>query len=168
MAAKPNYRVQKSLLPTRRAPPSSAANEGVILSSQRCHGVETSIMFADRGPGYHTRPHQHDAEQMNYIVSGEIWFFVDGHGYRCRAGDIMRIPRNHVHWAFNRSNEHVTIIESHCPPLIGNNAEARKTAHALLGADENMADVNCVVNHVIPMDASKIAEIEAQAFAEEG
>jgi quercetin dioxygenase-like cupin family protein len=168
MTAKPGYRVQKSMLHVRRARPSSAANEGVVLSSQRVYGNETSIMFAERGPGYHTRPHRHDAEQMNYIVSGEIWFFVEEHGYRCRAGDIMRIPRNVVHWAYNRGSEQAVIIESHCPPLIGNDAEARTTAHPLLGPEEDKAAVPYVVNHVIPMDPNKVAEIEARAFVEEG
>jgi mannose-6-phosphate isomerase-like protein (cupin superfamily) len=165
---KPNYRVKKDAIHVRRARPSSAANEGVILSSQRVYGTENSIMFADRGPGYHTRPHRHDAEQINYIVSGEIWFFVEGHGYRCGPGDIMRIPRNRVHWAYNRGSEHAVIIESHCPPLIGNDAEARKTAEPLLGPDEDAAKVNYVVNQVVPLDPKDVAEVEARAFAEEG
>jgi quercetin dioxygenase-like cupin family protein len=59
-------------------------------------------MMADRGAGYHTKPHVHDCEQWNYIISGEIWFFVEEHGYRCRKGDVMRIPRNRPHWAYNR------------------------------------------------------------------
>jgi quercetin dioxygenase-like cupin family protein len=168
MTSKPGYRVGKSNLPTRRARPSSAANEGVVLSSQRVYGTENSIMFADRGPGYHTRPHRHDAEQINYIVSGGIWFFVEEHGYRCRPGDIMRIPRNRVHWAYNRSSEHAVIIESHCPPLIGNDAEARKTAQPLLGSDEDIAAVRYVVNEVIAMDPKQVVAIEERAFAEEG
>lgn len=167
MTSKPDYRINKAALPMRRARPSSAANEGVVLSSQRVYGIETSIMFADRGPGYHTRPHRHDAEQMNYIVSGEIWFFVEEHGYRCSPGDIMRIPRNVVHWAYNRGTEHAVIIESHCPPLIGNTAEARTTAHPLLAPSEDVAAVRYVVNEVITMDPDKVAEIEARAFTEE-
>ena len=168
MTSKPGYRIGKSNLPTRRARSSSAANEGVVLSSQRVYGTENSIMFADRGPGYHTRPHRHDAEQINYIVSGGIWFFVEEHGYRCRPGDIMRIPRNRVHWAYNRSSEHAVIIESHCPPLIGNDAEARKTAQPLLGSDEDIAAVRYVVNEVIAMDPKQVVAIEERAFAEEG
>lgn len=165
---KPNYRTRKSALPTRRAAPSSAANAGVILASQRVYGQETSIMFAERGPGYHTRPHQHDAEQMNYILSGEIWFYVDGRGYRCKPGDLMRIPRNAVHWAFNRGNEQCVIIETHCPPLIGNNAEARTTAVPLLGPTEDKDKVNYVVNKVVPMDPKEVAAIEQRAWDEEG
>ena len=165
---KPNYRTGKDALPVRRAKPSSAARDDVVLASQRIYGSETSIMFAERGPGYHTRPHRHDAEQINVIVAGEIWFFVEERGWRCRAGDIMRIPRNKVHWAYNRGDAPCTIIESHCPPLIGNDEEARKTAVPLLGPDEDVAGVRYVVNQVVPMDPAKVAAIEERAWKEEG
>jgi quercetin dioxygenase-like cupin family protein len=165
---KANYRIAKDDLPVRRAKPSSAARDDVVLSTQRIYGTENSIMFAERGPGYHTRPHRHDAEQINYIVSGEIWFFVEERGWRCKPGDIMRIPRNRVHWAYNRGTEHCVIIESHCPPLIGNNAEARETAMPLLGPDEDVKAVRYVVNEVVPMDPAKVAAIEERAWNEEG
>ena len=168
MASKPKYRIKKDDVHVRRARPSSAANDGVVLSSQRVYGTENSIMFAERGPGYHTRPHRHQAEQMNYIVSGEIWFFVEGNGYRCKPGDFMRVPKGRVHWAYNRGTENCVIIESHCPPLIGNDAEARKTAEPLLGPDEDVTKVNYIVNEVVPMDPKTVADIEARALAEEG
>jgi hypothetical protein len=79
----------------------------------------------------------------------------------------MRIPRNRVHWAYNRGTEHCVIIESHCPPLIGNDAEARKTAVPLLGPDEDPSQVHYVVNQVVPMDAKVVADIEERALAEE-
>ena len=165
---KPSYRMRKDDLPVRRAKPSSAARDDVVLSTQRIYGNETSIMFAERGPGYHTRPHRHDAEQINVIMSGEIWFFVEGRGWRCKAGDIMRIPRNRLHWAYNRGTEKCVIIESHCPPLIGNDEEARKTAVPLLGPDEDVAAVKYVVNQVVPMDPAEVAAIEERAWKEEG
>lgn len=165
---KPNYRTCKDALPVRRARPSSAANESVILASQRVYGNETSVMFAERGPGYHTRPHAHAAEQMNYILSGEIWFYVEGRGYRCKPGDIMRIPKDAVHWAYNRGTEQAVIIETHCPPLIGNDADARTTAVPLLGPNEDKDKVPYVVNRVIPMDPAQVATIEQRAFDEEG
>jgi mannose-6-phosphate isomerase-like protein (cupin superfamily) len=165
---KPNYRVRKDALPVRRAKPSSAARDDVVLSTQRIYGMENSIMFAERGPGYHTRPHRHAAEQINYILSGEIWFFVEGRGWRCKPGDIMRIPKSKVHWAYNRGTEQRVIIESHCPPLIGNDAEARSTAVPLLGPDEDVKAVRYVVNEVVPMDPAEVAAIEERAWKEEG
>jgi mannose-6-phosphate isomerase-like protein (cupin superfamily) len=161
MGKRENYLVAKSDLPVRTAKPSSAASDDIRLTSRRIYGMETSIMFAERGPGYHTRPHRHACEQINYIISGEIWFFVEGVGYRCRAGDIMRVPRSKIHWAWNCGSEQAVLIESHSPPLIGNNAEARKTAVPLLGSDENVEDVKYVVNEVVPMDPARVAEVES-------
>ena len=104
MADKPNYRVnRRDVKMTERV--AMAAVGKSVLRAQKVHGTDTSIMFAERASGYHTSPHMHDCEQMNYIVSGEIYFFVDGRGYRCKAGDVMRIPRNKMHWAWNRGKE---------------------------------------------------------------
>jgi mannose-6-phosphate isomerase-like protein (cupin superfamily) len=163
MAKRENYLVNKKDLPVRNAKPSSAVNDDIRLVSRRIYGTETSVMFAERDPGYHTRPHRHACEQINYIISGEIWFFVDGEGYRCRKGDIMRIPKSKVHWAWNGGTERAVLIETHCPPLIGNNEEARKTAVPLLGSDEEPRDVKYVVNEVVPTDPAWIAEVEARA-----
>ena len=162
--AKPNYRTRKDDIPVRTAAPSSAANENVVLSAQVVYGNETSIMFAERGPGYHTRPHQHEAEQMNYILSGEIWFYVDGRGYLCKPGDIMRIPKDKIHWAWNRGGELAKIIETHCPPLIGNHAAARSTSVGLLGPEEDKEKVPYVINKVIPMDPKDVAAIEQRDY----
>lgn len=45
-------------------------------------------MIASRAPGYHTRPHAHESEQINYVLEGEIWFFVEDKGFLCRKGDL--------------------------------------------------------------------------------
>jgi len=165
-AKRQNYLVAKDALPVRTAAPSAAAHAGIVMSTQRIHGINNSIMFAERGPGYHTKPHRHECEQINYIVEGEMWFFVEGQGYHCKKGDLMRIPANRVHWAFNCSDAHTTIIESHSPCLIGNNAEARKTAVSLLGDDEKMEDVQYKVNEVIDMDPQWVADAERRAIGD--
>lgn len=165
-AKRQNYHARKDDLPVRTAAPSAAAHKGVVMSTQRVHGIDNSIMFAERGPGYHTRPHRHECEQINYIVEGEMWFFVEGQGYHCKKGDLMRIPANRVHWAFNCSDQHTTIVESHSPCLIGNNAEARKTAVSLLGDDERMEDVKYVVNIVVDLDPDWVAQCEREAIGD--
>ena len=116
MADKPNYRVNRGDIKISERVALAAVGQS-ILRSQKVHGTDTSLMFAERAAGYHTSPHKHDCEQMNYIVSGEIYFFVDGRGYRCKVGDVMRIPRNKVHWAWNRGTERAVVFESHSPPL---------------------------------------------------
>ena len=68
------------------------------------YGNECSLMIATRKPGYHTKPHQHESEQINYVLDGEIWFFVKDKGFHCKKGDFHRIPANTIHWACNRSD----------------------------------------------------------------
>ena len=87
------------------------------------YGNECSLMIATRRPGYHTKPHQHESEQINYVLEGEIWFFVKDKGFLCKKGDFHRIPANTVHWAFNRSDQDATVAEAHPPGLIGGRAE---------------------------------------------
>jgi quercetin dioxygenase-like cupin family protein len=45
-------------------------------------------MVATRPPGYHTKPHMHVSEQINHVLEGEIWFFVEDKGYLCKKGDF--------------------------------------------------------------------------------
>ena len=83
------------------------------------YGNECSQMIATRAPGYHTKPHQHESEQINYVLDGEIWFFVEEKGFHCKKGDFQRIPANTVHWAWNRSDSDAMVDEAHAPALIG-------------------------------------------------
>ncbi len=100
-------------------------------TSKGAAGNECSLSAVTRAPGYHTVPHVHDSEQINYIADGEIWFFVEDKAYRCRKGDFQRVPRNLVHWAWNRSDSMATVVETHAPggsdpvdPDIPNRVEA--------------------------------------------
>lgn len=92
--------------------------EGSMIIRQ-AYGNESSLLIASRPPGYHTRPHTHASEQINYVLQGEIWFFVEDKGYHCKKGDFHRIPAHRVHWAWNRSNAVAIVVESHSPPLVG-------------------------------------------------
>jgi mannose-6-phosphate isomerase-like protein (cupin superfamily) len=162
MADKPNYRVNRRDIKIGERLAMAAVGHSV-LRTQKVYGADTSLMFAERAPGYHTSPHQHDCEQMNYIVSGEIFFFVDGRGYRCKAGDIMRIPRNKVHWAWNRGTETAVVFESHAPPL----RDRGREAVALLGPDDDPAKIQFMSNILVKMDQAEIDRIEARGIAEE-
>jgi mannose-6-phosphate isomerase-like protein (cupin superfamily) len=162
MLDKPNYRVnRRDIKMTERL--AQAAVGRSILRAQKVYGTDTSIMFAERASGYHTSPHMHDCEQMNYIVSGEIYFFVDGRGYRCKAGDVMRIPRNKVHWAWNRGTEIAVVFESHSPPLRDRGGDAVP----LLGPDDDASKVQQTANILVKVDQAEIDAIEARAIAEE-
>lgn len=80
---------------------------------KRVFGAECSLMHAVRAPGYHTTPHAHAAEQINHVLQGEIWFFVENQGFHCKAGDFHRVPSNKIHWAWNRSDADAIIVEAH-------------------------------------------------------
>jgi mannose-6-phosphate isomerase-like protein (cupin superfamily) len=162
MSDKPNYRVnRRNVKMTERV--AMAAVGKSVLRAQKVHGTDTSLMFAERASGYHTSPHMHDCEQMNYIVSGEIYFFVDGRGYRCKAGDVMRIPRNKVHWAWNRGNETAVVFESHSPPLRDRGGDA----YPLVGPDDDPSKVQHMHNILVKLDQAEIDAVEARAIAEE-
>src|ERR1700675_5076484 len=162
MSNKPNYRVNRATVKMTEQVAQAAVGRS-MLRSQKVYGTETSIMFAERGSGYHTRPHMHDCEQMNYIVSGNIYFFVDGRGYQCGPGDVMRIPRNKVHWAWNRGAETAVVFESHSPPLRDRGGDAV----ALLGPDDDAAKIQHMSNMLVKMDQAEIDRIEARGIAEE-
>lgn len=87
--------------------------------TKHCYGEDLSIRVAGRNGGYHSSPHIHDSEQLNFCADGEMWIYVENDGYRLRKGDLMRVPRNKVHWAWNRSDKPCVLYESHAPGNIG-------------------------------------------------
>ena len=60
---------------------------------KRVHGTEAAFAISLRKSGYHSSPHIHDFEQLNYIQEGEMWFFILDKGYHVKKGDFLRIPR---------------------------------------------------------------------------
>jgi quercetin dioxygenase-like cupin family protein len=105
-------------VPRRKVMLTADQGQGSMVVRQ-AFGNESSLMVAVRPPGYHTRPHTHVSEQINHVLEGEIWFFVEKRGYLCKKGDFHRIPAHKVHWAWNRSNAEAIVVESHSPPLVG-------------------------------------------------
>jgi len=117
------------------------------------YGNECSLMIATRAPGYHTKPHQHESEQINYVLDGEIWFFVEDKGFHCKKGDFQRIPANTVHWAWNRSESDATVAEAHAPALIG--GRAGEYAVGLFDEGEAPQVRGPGVNQFVPFDQQK-------------
>lgn len=89
------------------------------ITAQVAHGRDCSIILATRSPGYHSKPHKHAAEQINYVLSGSAWLFVEDHGFHGGAGSVSRIPADAVHWAWVTGNEPLVVLEIHTPPLTG-------------------------------------------------
>jgi quercetin dioxygenase-like cupin family protein len=113
--------VKSDDVPRRRTFQSGATGTGSMLVAKG-YGNQCSLMIATRAPGYHTTPHVHESEQINYVLEGEIWFFVEDQGFHCKKGDFQRIPANRVHWAWNRSDKEAVVAEAHAPALIGGRA----------------------------------------------
>lgn len=159
MNEKPPYRFsfENEVKPYRVQPPNSPKD----IFLRMVEGTDISIMLASRDAGYHTQPHRHDAEQFNYIVEGELWIFVEEYGYRCVKGDIMRVPRNKIHWAWNRGGGPCVMLEAHTPPLTGE-AMIKIGAVAMLAPDEVALDG--VTNLQVPYP--QMAEVEERAIRE--
>jgi quercetin dioxygenase-like cupin family protein len=83
---------------------------------KRVHGTEAAFAISLRKSGYHSYPHIHDFEQLNYIQEGEMWFFIVDKPYHVKKGDFLRIPRNAIHWSWVKTKEPCLCYEVFCPP----------------------------------------------------
>jgi len=109
--------VKSQDVPERKVVRTGVEGEGAMVV-RRGSSYECSLMWATRASGYHTTPHAHEAEQINYVLEGEIWFFVEEHGFLCKAGDFQRVPGHKIHWAWNRSSFDAVVVEAHSPALV--------------------------------------------------
>lgn len=89
----------------------------VPLISEIVYGTNSSLMIGSRPPGYHSKPHVHDCEQLNYVMQGELWLFIERKAYHLRAGDYLRVPPGKIHWSWNKGNEVSVLFEVHSPGL---------------------------------------------------
>ena len=81
------------------------------------YGNEANMMVATRMAGYHSKPHKHFPEQLNYVTEGQLWVFIENDGYHLRPGDFLRIPGNALHWAWNRGDVPCIMVQVHAPVL---------------------------------------------------
>ena len=100
------------------------------------YGNFSSLMIATRQAGYHSTPHTHDCEQLNWLQSGELWVFVVDRAFLMKAGDFLRIPAGEIHWAWNKSAAPCTLFEVHTPGL---QDDPSISAHAIGLYDEGEA-----------------------------
>ena len=83
---------------------------------------------------------------------------------RCRAGDVVRVPRNKAPWAWVRDDRNCS--ERHAPAL-PDHGEARKPGVSQLADDEVLSDDEIAANARVHIDPEEIRKIEACAVAEE-
>jgi len=125
------------------------------MSTQMVYGTESCLMLATRPGGYHSHPHKHDTEQMNYVVDGEIWVFVEDKFFLVKAGDYYRIPRNAVHWGWITSDKPCTILEVFSPTYLGG---THPNAVALYDSGETPARIKDIKTEKVSDDYMKIEE----------
>ena len=145
--------VKKDDVPERKGVRTGAEGQGSMIS-RKAYGNECSLMIASRAPGYHTTPHVHESEQLNYVQEGEIWFFVEDQGFHCKQGDFQRIPANKVHWAWNRSDKDAVVVEAHAPGLVGE--KAANGAVPLFDENEPLRLRNPGINTFGPYDSAAV------------
>lgn len=155
-------------LPLSEIQPISVTRSGVsgtgTVSFQTAYGTETSIMVATFSEGYHSGAHYHDSEQLNYVLEGELLFFINDEGFLCRKGDLIRVPNNALHWVWIRS-ETCTLLETQTPPLTGNPA-IKEGAVAMKAPAEQIDTSNGVMNYFTEYD--KLKEIEQRTLEKYG
>lgn len=125
--------------------------------SKMVYGYGASIMESVRAPGYHSRPHYHTAEQFNICLEGELYFYTETQAYKLKAGDIIRIPPNVKHWAFNKGTVPSRQIAVHSPSF----QNCCKTAIGLFGDDEVLPEGNDIENLYGEPDEEMMQRVEA-------
>lgn len=113
---------------------------GGSIGAKIAYGKDASIIVATRQPGYHSKPHLHDSEQLNYVLAGELYVFIDDTGFLVKQGDLFRVPRNAIHWSWVQGTTPCVLLEAHAPPLIGDPG-ITDTAVALMSDAEKGAGV---------------------------
>lgn len=126
------------------------------LTSKCVHGLEHNMTIATRKGSYHSVPHIHDAEQLHYVVRGEIRIFTSDHGFDCRMGDFNIIPRNMPHWAWVPTDDENILLQAHAP-VLGSAANRR----ALLTERERDLLIPTVFN-MTPWGVDDIMKVEAR------
>ena len=66
-------------------------------------------------PGHEPKPHSHPHEQIAYIMSGTIRFFVGDEQHLVEPGGLLVIPPNVVHWGEVVGDEPVMNLDVFTP-----------------------------------------------------
>jgi quercetin dioxygenase-like cupin family protein len=127
------YRINRNDIPE-----AGLGSKGGDMTTKLVYGADTSMMYAERPADYHSTPHVHDSEQLNYVLDGEIWIFLENEAVLLGPGDFNRVPELEVHWSKVETGL-CTMIESHTPPYVGDPelaGENRELAVGLFSEDE--------------------------------
>jgi quercetin dioxygenase-like cupin family protein len=143
--------------------PEEQARVAEMTLTRAVHGNAASLMIATRPPGYHSTPHTHDCEQLNWLQAGEVWVFIEDQAFLLKPGDFLRVPAGAVHWAWNKSDTACTLVEVHAPGM-QHDPSIAGFAVGLYGEQELPAPAGTPVNRFLPADSGfdpRVAEKQA-------
>ena len=124
------------------------------LSSKFVYGNSSNLVLAKRAGKYHSPPHLHDCDQLNYLIEGELWIYLENEAYYLRPGDFMRVPRMSPHWAWNPSDKDCVLLEAHSPV---NDPSNKPHAHSLFEGNDKAA-VKVAMNLWLPEEMAEREE----------
>ena len=96
-----------------------AVKEQIAEKRTRYHTHTDNLMMVvidfDDGPTSEPDPpHNHPHEQITYVASGEIIFFLDGQPTRLGPGDMFTVPPDKQH-SVQLLTSHVRLIDTFTP-----------------------------------------------------
>ena len=103
-----------------------AAGDGQVIDG-RALAVKASPMKGNASkivvgtaalpPGFSTRPHSHEAEEVAIFLSGSGTVDIDGVAHRVRAGTVLLTPSNAPHVTHSDpGEEHLVVLWFYAPP----------------------------------------------------
>ena len=147
-----------SLRGAQRTYPSLRFATAGLVRRKGIYGFNGDLTESTFSPEYHSIPHIHDCEQMTYVVDGEMFMFIQRRGFHLRAGEFIRVPRNAVHWAWNRSSRPCKVISSHTPMLAPDPADPPYLFGAFQEQERPLPDIP--KRWSVPSDVAIAPEVE--------
>jgi quercetin dioxygenase-like cupin family protein len=98
---------------------SEASLQTIAEGRTRYHGHTDKLMmavidFSDGPSSVPDPPHSHPHEQISYVVSGELIFFLDGVPTRLGPGDMYTVPPDVPH-SIQLLTERVRLVDAFHP-----------------------------------------------------
>jgi quercetin dioxygenase-like cupin family protein len=99
------FTFELGLLNTIDAGPGYSTAHGPVVEGER---IQIGMMRMPKGSG--SKPHNHPNEQWIYVMQGTLQTEVEGVASLVKAGSLVFIPANAVHWARATADEDVIFL----------------------------------------------------------
>jgi amino-acid N-acetyltransferase len=77
---------------------------------------QTMLTYFEVDPGSRFEPHSHESEQITIVLSGELFFEVQGVVHRVKPGEVIAIPSSVPHAVWTETSA-VTAIDAWSPVM---------------------------------------------------